>query len=135
MTATLRLLWLILFASLAAMTAATAQSIGPDEAVGSHGSVSQPVVLTPAQRRAIYSAIMRQKGSTADHGIAAIVGAPVPPSATLRDLPRQAMGTRDPFAEDSGIAVLKYATVEDDVIIVDPMQMRVVDVIHGGATP
>jgi hypothetical protein len=31
--------------------------------------------------------------------------------------------------------VLKYATVERDVVVVDPIRMRVIDVIHSGAGP
>jgi hypothetical protein len=31
--------------------------------------------------------------------------------------------------------LLKYATVEGDLVVVDPIRMRVVEVIHPGAGP
>jgi hypothetical protein len=30
---------------------------------------------------------------------------------------------------------LKYAMVESDVVVIDPIKTRIVDVIHGGARP
>jgi hypothetical protein len=53
----------------------------------------------------------------------------VPPSIDLLDLPDQAT-VNDPAA-----ALLKYAMVERDIVVVDPLSMRVVDVIRGGANP
>jgi hypothetical protein len=47
----------------------------------------------------------------------------------LLELPDQAAADQ-PWAE-----FLKYAMVDDDVVVVDPMAMRVVDVIHGNARP
>jgi hypothetical protein len=57
------------------------------------------------------------------------VGTPVFPSVPLSDLPSTAA------IDGSGMEFLKYAMVEDDVVVVDPIRMRVVDVIHGGAIP
>jgi hypothetical protein len=72
---------------------------------------------------------MQQRVRSSNREIAAAIGAPVPPSAALSDLPDQpALGT-------DGTAVLKYAMVEEDVVVVDPIRMRVVDVIHPGAKP
>ena len=55
------------------------------------------------------------------------VGAAVSRAVPLSELP-----------EDAGInaaTFLKYAMVEDDVVVVDPIQMRVVEIIHGAARP
>jgi hypothetical protein len=102
-----------------------AQNAGPDELVRPDGVVSQKLELTPLQRIAIYNAVARRPGRTATPQLAATVGAPVPPSVMLRDLPDQAA------IETAEAQTLKYAIVEDDVVVVDPIQMRVVDVIRG----
>ena len=130
MTAKLQLAGLVLLASLPGITSAAAQSFGPDEAVGPPGSVSQQTVLSPQQRRAIYEAVVRQGGQFAAPAIAAVVGAPVPPSLLLQDLPDPAVGNADQMADDPNARVLKYAMVADDVVVIDPIVMRVVDVIH-----
>lgn len=125
----LRLRALISFALLFGAGGACAQSASPDEAVGPNGAVTQRLALTPVQRSAIYNAVVQQRMRGSSRGIAATIGAPVPPSTVLRDLPDQA-------ALGSGEAgLLKYAMVADDVVVVDPISMRVVDVIHRGARP
>lgn len=112
------------------ITSAVAQSFGPDEAIAVPGSISQQTVLSPQQRRAIYEAVMRQKVRFAGPNVAAAVGAPVPPSLLLHDLPDSPTGISDQAADDSNARVLKYAMVADDVVVIDPIAMRVVDVIH-----
>jgi hypothetical protein len=113
---------------LGAMCAAAAQTAAPEEAIGANGGITQKLSLTPAQKNAIYNAVMRQKVPTSSRGITAVVGAPVLPSVTLADLPISAV------MDDTVAGVLKYATVEGDVVVVDPIRMRVIDVIHGGMT-
>ena len=130
MTARLRLPGLILLASLPGITSVAAQSLGPDEAMGPPGSVSQQTVLSPQQRRAIYEAVIRQKVNFAGPALATVVGAPVPPSLLLHDLPDPPTGNSDQAADDTNVRVLKYAMVADDVVVIDPVAMRVVDVIH-----
>jgi hypothetical protein len=110
-------------------TGAFAQSAGLDEAVGPHGAVMQKHALTPGQKNAIYNAVSQQKGRPPADRIAAAVGAPVPPSTELLDLPDQARGG------NASSSVLKYAFVENQVVVVDPIAMRVVDVIRGSARP
>jgi hypothetical protein len=129
MTARLWLSGAFLLASLLGITGAAAQAIGPDEAVGPSGSLAQQTVLSPQQRRAIYESVVRQRVRPAGRIVAAAVGAPVPPSLVLQDLPDQP-GDPDQAADDLGVRVLKYAMVADDVVVVDPIAMRVVDVIH-----
>ncbi len=132
MTARLSLSGLVLLASLLGARGAVAQAIGPDEAVAPSGSLAQRTVLSPQQRRAIYDLVVRQRvrsPGSANSAVAAVVGAPVPPSLVLHDLPVQ---PSDPgrAADNFGVRVLKYAMVADDVVVVDPIAMRVVDVIH-----
>ncbi len=106
---------------------AVAQSAGADEAITSHGAVTQTVGLTPAQKSAIYNAAVRQRVRASSTQIEATVGAPVSRSVPLAELPGQT-GTAD-------VPLLKYAMVADDVVVVDPIRMRVVDVIHSNIGP
>jgi hypothetical protein len=110
-------------------TAALAQSAGPDEAVRPNGAVTQQLALTAGQKSAIYNAVIGQRLRPRTDQISVSVGALVPPFVELIDLPDQAN------AGNASAAVLKYAMVENDVVVVDPVLMRVVDVIRGGAKP
>lgn len=121
--------FLVCFALSLCSGAAYAQSVTPDETAGPSGVLAPRLELTPVQRSTIYTAVMRQHTGETTAGIASAIGAPVPPSAALQDLPAQAGLGDDPAA------FLKYAMVEDDVVVVDPIRMRVVDVIHPGARP
>jgi hypothetical protein len=116
--------------------AACAQSTGPDEAIGPDSKMAQNLALTAVQKQAIHDAVFQQEvkpyiRATPDNGtLAASVGAPVPQSADLAGLPDTATAN-DPWATD-----LKYGMADSDVIvIVDPVLMRVVDVIRSGAAP
>jgi hypothetical protein len=108
---------------------ALAQSAGPDEAVQPNGTVTQTLALTAGQRSAIYNIVIRQRAKPHADQIAVTVGAPVPPTIDLVDLPEQAT------ADNPSAALLKYAMVHGDVVVVDPVAMRVVDVIRNGAKP
>ena len=129
MTVNARVSSLIFFLLLCSAGGAAAQMAGPDEAIGPRGGITQKLALTQAQKSAIYNAAVRQKVPTSSRGIIAVVGAPVLPSVPLFDLPSAAN------IEAAEIKFLKYAMVEDDVVVVDPIWMRVVEVIHGGAAP
>ena len=123
-------IWLapfIAFACILGSTAAFAQSVGADEAVTSYGAVIQKLGLTPVQKSAIYNAVVQQRVRASTTQIEPTVGAPVSRSVQLAELPRQ--------AEIDGALSLKYAMVADDVIIVDPIRLRVVDIIHGSTSP
>jgi hypothetical protein len=113
--------------------AAIAQTVGPDEAVKPDGAATQPLALTPAQKSAIYNAVLQQRvrASTSMVPVASPVevGAPVSPAVGLADLPNQAA------ADNFGTMVLKYAMVEGDVVVIDPITMRVVEIIRGNARP
>jgi hypothetical protein len=108
---------------------ALAQSAGPDEAIQPDGTLRQNVALTAGQRSAIYNIVIRQRAKPHADQIAVAVGAPVPPTIDLVDLPEQAT------ADNPSAALLKYAMVHGDVVVVDPVAMRVVDVIGSGAKP
>jgi len=112
--------------------AAFAQSIGPDEAVNADGAVTQELGLSAAQKAAIYNAVLQQHAQRTPRNpqtVPVAVGAPVPPTIELAALPVQAA------ADDSLATDLKYATVEDNVVVVDTIKMRVVEVIHRNTGP
>ena len=85
-----------------------------------------------AQKSAIYNAVLQQRvrGSTTQIPGAARVGAPVSPAVELADTARPGGGLTI-----TASTVLKYAMVEDDVVVVDPVKMRVVEIIHGNTRP
>jgi hypothetical protein len=106
------------------MPQAKAQALGPDEAHGAPARSVPPIALSPAQKRALYSAVGRQRLRTSGSGIPLVVGAEVPRSAMLLSLP-DAVGR-----DDSPVQYLKYATVDDNVVLVDSISMRVIDIIR-----
>jgi hypothetical protein len=120
---------LAISAFLLGTAAAPAQTVGTDEAIKPNGTVVQNLALTPAQKNAIHNAVFQQRVRPFTVRLTAAVGAPVPPAVELLDLPDQAT------ADNPWAALLKYAMVENDVVVVDPVGMRVVDVIHDGAKP
>jgi Protein of unknown function (DUF1236) len=79
--------------------------------------------LTPTQRNAIYSAVSKDRSKSASQSFPAVVGAEVPPMIELYALPDDAV---------SGNAAAKYyqyTMVQDQVVVVDPTKMRIIDVI------
>jgi len=86
---------------------------------------SSQLQLTPAQKTAILSAIRKDaaKGASPVNFVAS-VGAPVPPSIELYILPDGAL------AQVPEAKMVKYTTVQNQVVLVDPTTMRVVDVIR-----
>ena len=98
-----------LLAFAAGVPQATAQAVGPDEV---------------AQKLALYAAVSRQRLRTSAADIPLIVGATVPRSTVLLTLPDAARGG------DLSGRYLKYATVDDKVVLVDSISMRVIDIIH-----
>jgi Protein of unknown function (DUF1236) len=111
------------------VAAALAQSAGPDETIQPDGTLRQNLALTAGQRAAIYNIVIRQRANPHADPMSITVGAPVPPTIDLIDLPDQAT------ADNPSAALLKYAMVHGDVVVVDPVAMRVVDVIRNGAKP
>jgi hypothetical protein len=108
----------------ATMPQAAAQAVGVDEAHAPPARLRPQIALSPAQKRAIYSAVSRQRLRTSAADIPLSVGATVPRSATLLTLPDEARGGDLPAWD------LKYATVDDNVVLVDSISMRVIDIIR-----
>jgi hypothetical protein len=102
---------------------ASAQDLDAGSPDGVTSSGEQKLVLTPAQRRAIYASVTKDKSKTAKTGFAPKVGADVPPMLELYTLPD------DIVAENQTAKFFEYTIVQDKVVLVDPTRMRVVDVI------
>ena len=111
----------------AGTSAAFAQNAGSDEAISPHGAVLDGLTLTPTQRRALYIAVLQQKARVPAARVEFAIGAPVSRSVDLAALPDQAGIDTMQF--------LKYAVVNDDVVVVDSVRMRVVDIIRGNTMP
>jgi protein-disulfide isomerase len=85
---------------------------------------SSQIQLTAAQRTAIFDAV-RQDGKQVAPGtdFVASIGGPVPPQLELYVLPDSALATV-PDAKS-----VKYTVVHNQIVLVDPTTMRVVDII------
>ena len=87
-------------------------------------SPSSRFQLTNAQKATIANAVRRDGGKPASRvGFATSVGAPVPPQIELYILPDAAL------AAVPDAKIVKYTTVQNQIVLVDPTTMRVVDVI------
>jgi hypothetical protein len=81
--------------------------------------------LTEDQKTAIADAVRRErKKITEPPKFVASVGAPVPPAIELYTLPDGVL-TELPAAKS-----VKYTVMQDQLVLVDPTTMRVVDIIH-----
>jgi hypothetical protein len=103
---------------------AAAQTTGPIESTSPDGSVNQQLALTFEQKSAILKAVGGDKMKTAHIPFSATVGAAVPPSVNLYMLPDQAMNNA------AAAKLYQFTIVQGDVVIVDPIQRRVVEVIR-----
>jgi hypothetical protein len=102
---------------------ARAQATDPDSAPPSLSGGDQKLVLTPAQRRAIYAAAKRDQTKPPPGRFPAEIGAEVPPMIELNPLPDEAV------ADNPTAKFYEYTVVQDRVVLVDPTKMRVIDVI------
>lgn len=83
------------------------------------------IQLTNAQKTAIYEAVQNEGvRSASGEDLRLSVGAPVPPSVQLYKLPDEAL------ASIPLMRAYQYAVFAEDVLIVDPGNRRVVDVIR-----
>jgi len=101
---------------------AAAQSTGIEEVVDEHGVVPK-LELTQAQRNAIYQEVNKDKSKVAPSRFATHVGADVPPMIELYTLPD------DILATNPETKLYKFTKVDDQVVLVDPVKMRVIAVI------
>jgi hypothetical protein len=99
-----------------------AQSNNIDETVSAHG-VSPKLELTPVQRSAIYQEVHKDRSKVAPSRFATDVGADVPPMIELYMLPD------DILANNPDTKLYKFTRVDDQVVLVDPVKMRVIAVI------
>jgi hypothetical protein len=118
----------VLACCLGALNAA-AQTTNPGGAAVPHGdtgvtgAIEQKLVLSPAQRAAIYEQASKDKSKVAPKDFSPVIGADVPPMIELYSLPD------DATANVPAAKIYKYTMVENKVVLVDPTKMRVVDVI------
>lgn len=94
-----------------------------DPKIGGADSASK-LRLTDAQKATIANAIRKEnKSVTPPPSFVVSVGAPVPPVIELYILPDVAL------AQVPGAKTVKYTVVNNQIVLVDPTTMRVVDVI------
>jgi Protein of unknown function (DUF1236) len=100
---------------------AGAQSAGIEELVDEHG-VTPKFELTSAQRHAIYQDLHKERSKLAPSLFAARVGADVPPIIELHALPDHVL------ASNPETKLYKFTKVDDQVVLVDPTNRRVIAV-------
>jgi hypothetical protein len=111
------------------MTAAQTRIPGtvehPSEGAAPPATPASQTQLTAAQKTTILDAV-RQDGKkvAAATEFVATIGGPVPPQLELYVLPDRALATV-PAAK-----TIKYTQVHDQIVLVDPTTMRVVDIIQ-----
>ncbi|MGE5164897.1 MAG: DUF1236 domain-containing protein [Sphingobacteriales bacterium] len=105
-----------------ATTASAQTTIITREPVQSRTVVTtEPLQLTPVQRRTIYRTIVRERVVPAEPTIEYRVGARVPERARLYSVPREVA------VEVPEIQSYKYMMVNNRVVLVDPATSQVVD--------
>jgi len=98
--------------------------------VGVSGALEQKLILSPAQRQALYEEVSKDKSKTAAKSFSPVIGADVPPMIELYALPDDAV------AGIPAAKLYKYTMVDNKVVVVDPTKMRIIDVIGPrGAQP
>jgi hypothetical protein len=131
MTSSLRLGTMAL-AVLGTVGVALAQvpSTTPGGAPGAPGSnqgagTNQKLQLSAAQKSAIYKAVSQDKSrSVAPANFRASIGAQVPASIELYALPPEAV------ANAQAASSYRYTMVNNQVVLVDPLTMQVIDIIR-----
>jgi hypothetical protein len=109
---------------------AAAQTRAPDGLQPPVGAVSPAnpaqLQLTPAQKAAILNAVREKSASVrpSTTGFSVAVGEMVPPSIELYLLPDNAL------AEVPEAKAVKYTVVQNQVVLVDPTTMRIIDVLR-----
>jgi hypothetical protein len=104
----------------------TIEHVGPLSPSGEPANApqAQSPSLTPAQKAAIFSSVTLDKSKIkSEENFRVAVGAHVPPAIELHPLPEGAL------AEAPAARPYRYTMVADQVVLVDPASMRVVEVI------
>jgi Spy/CpxP family protein refolding chaperone len=119
---------LSLIGSVTLAAAQTSSPGQPDRAPGmSSGRTTthEQLQLTPTQKSKIFQAVIREQGKvTPPPNVTASVGAEVPASIELHMLPDDAV------ADAPAAKAYRYTIVQNQVVLVDPINMRIVDVIR-----
>ena len=129
MKASLRFGTLVLLLALGADLAA-AQTRAPDGLPQPGGAVNPAnpaqLRLSPAQKTAILNAVRQQSASIRppSSSFSVAVGEMVPPSIELYILPDTAL------LEAPEAKAVKYTVVQNQVVLVDPTTMRIIDVLR-----
>ena len=89
-------------------------------------SPNQKVQLSATQKTAIYNAVSKDKSKSTSPpaNFQASIGAKVPASIELHALPPEAV------ANAQAASSYRYAMVNNQVVLVDPLTMQVVDIIR-----
>jgi hypothetical protein len=105
---------------------AWAQQPGAMTGTSSTATTSTELQLTPQQRTEIYETVSKQKVSRTPPppNLHVSVGGDLPASMELYDLPANIA------AEIPATKLYKYTLVQNQVVIVDPTKMKVVDIIR-----
>lgn len=113
----------IVAAVVAGATTASAQTtIITREPVESRTVVTtEPLELTPVQRRTIYRTIVRERVAPAEPTVEYRVGARLPDSVRLYSVPQEVA------VEVPAIRSYKYMVVNNRVVLVDPATSQVVE--------
>jgi hypothetical protein len=110
----------------AGIAAAAAQQPGPMTGTSSTATISTELQLTAQQRAAIYESVSKQKVSRTPPpaNLHVTMGGDLPASMELYDLPPNIA------ADIPATKLYKYTLVQNQVVIVDPTKMKVVDIIR-----
>jgi uncharacterized protein DUF1236 len=122
----IKVVTLVLCGGLVGAYAASAQTTppaAPGSDTGVSGAIEQKLILSPAQRTAIYDRVSKDKSKVAPKDFSPVIGADVPPMIELYMLPDEAV------AGVPAAKLYKYTMVENKVVLVDPTKMRIIDVI------
>lgn len=113
----------IVAAVIAGATTASAQTtIITREPVETRTVVTtEPLELTPVQRRTIYRTIVRERAAPAESTVEYRVGARLPDSVRLYSVPQEVA------VEVPTIRSYKYMVVNNRVVLVDPVTSQVVE--------
>jgi hypothetical protein len=113
---------IVVVAIVMGLGAASAQLNSP----GGSTEATQPsqLQLSAAQKAAILNAIRQDNRKITPGTFPAAVGGQVPPSIELYPLPNGAL------AQAPELNVLKYTMTQNDIVLVDPTKMQVVEVIR-----
>jgi len=119
---------LVLLGSMGSAVAQTAPAGSPPAATSPSTAIDPKagLQLTPQQRAMIFQSVSREKAKVKlpPGGVSATAGADLPPSIELYTMPDNVA------AEIPNAKLYKYTVVNDQVVLVDPTSMKVVEVIR-----